>query len=82
MMSAQRPSETGHIRIDGQAPSRSSPESVTRERCDSVIRPASAQATPMTHRSASGKQFVVIAAGGHRVIGAKVGDHVVAFTLP
>jgi quinoprotein glucose dehydrogenase len=36
----------------------------------------------MTYRSASGKQFVVIAAGGHRVIGAKVGDHVVTFTLP
>jgi len=44
--------------------------------------PASAQATPMTYRSASGKQFVVIAAGGHTGIGTKRGDHVVAFTLP
>jgi len=44
--------------------------------------PASAQATPMTYRSASGKQFVVIAAGGHAVMGTKRGDHVVAFTLP
>ena len=44
--------------------------------------PASAQATPMTYRSASGKQFVVIAAGGHGVMGTKLGDHVVAFALP
>jgi quinoprotein glucose dehydrogenase len=44
--------------------------------------PASAQATPMTYRAASGKQFVVIAAGGHSGIGTKMGDHVVAFTLP
>ena len=36
----------------------------------------------MTYRSASGKQFVVIAAGGHTGIGTKRGDHVVAFTLP
>ena len=43
--------------------------------------PASAQATPMTYRSASGKQFVVIAAGGHAVMETKRGDHVVAFTL-
>ena len=45
-------------------------------------RPASAQATPMTYRSASGKQFVVIAAGGHTGFGTERSDHVVAFTLP
>jgi quinoprotein glucose dehydrogenase len=44
--------------------------------------PASAQATPMTYRSKSGKQFVVIAAGGHGVMQTKLGDHVVAFALP
>ena len=44
--------------------------------------PTSAQATPMTYRSASGKQFVVIAAGGHTGFGTKRGDHVVAFALP
>lgn len=43
--------------------------------------PASAQATPMTYRSASGKQFVVIAAGGHAMAETKRGDHVVAFAL-
>jgi quinoprotein glucose dehydrogenase len=44
--------------------------------------PAGAHATPMTYRSASGKQFVVIAAGGHTKMETKRGDHVVAFTLP
>lgn len=44
--------------------------------------PASAQATPMTYWSRSGKQFVVIAAGGHALFETKRGDHVVAFALP
>ncbi|HEV8131995.1 MAG TPA: pyrroloquinoline quinone-dependent dehydrogenase [Acidobacteriota bacterium] len=45
--------------------------------------PASAQATPMTYRARSGgKQFVVIAAGGHGKAGTKLGDYVVAFALP
>jgi quinoprotein glucose dehydrogenase len=44
--------------------------------------PASAQATPMTYRARSGKQFVVIAAGGHSALRTKMGDYVVAFALP
>jgi quinoprotein glucose dehydrogenase len=44
--------------------------------------PASAQATPMTYRTRSGKQFVVIAAGGHSALRNKMGDYVVAFALP
>jgi quinoprotein glucose dehydrogenase len=45
--------------------------------------PASAQATPMTYRLGEhGKQFVVVAAGGHGKIGTKLGDAVVAFALP
>ncbi len=45
--------------------------------------PASAQATPMTYRlRESGKQFVVIAAGGHGKLRTKMGDHVVAYALP
>jgi len=44
--------------------------------------PASAQATPMTYRTQTGKQFVVIAAGGHSSLGTKMGDYVVAFALP
>ena len=45
--------------------------------------PAGGQATPMTYRlRPDGKQFVVIAAGGHGKIGTKLGDSVVAFTVP
>jgi quinoprotein glucose dehydrogenase len=44
--------------------------------------PAGPQATPMTYRlSPGGKQFVVIAAGGHRYMRTKLGDYLVAFTL-
>ena len=43
--------------------------------------PASGQATPMTY-SMKGKQYVVIAAGGHGKLGTKQGDYVMAFTLP
>jgi quinoprotein glucose dehydrogenase len=45
--------------------------------------PAGGQATPMTYRlRPGGKQFVVIAAGGHGRMGTKLGDAVVAFALP
>jgi len=44
--------------------------------------PAGPQATPMTYRlSPEGKQFVVIAAGGHRYMRTKLGDYLVAFSL-
>jgi quinoprotein glucose dehydrogenase len=43
--------------------------------------PAGAQATPMTY-TWKGKQYLVIAAGGHGKLGSKQGDYVVAFTLP
>jgi len=43
--------------------------------------PAGGQATPMTY-VAGGRQFVVIAAGGHHRLGTKFGDAVVAFALP
>lgn len=42
--------------------------------------PASAQAAPMTY-SINGKQFIVIAAGGHGKLQTKSGDYVVAFAL-
>ena len=42
--------------------------------------PAGGQATPMTY-SVNGKQYVVIAAGGHGKLGTKQGDYVVAFSL-
>jgi quinoprotein glucose dehydrogenase len=43
--------------------------------------PAGGQATPMTY-TLNGKQYLVIAAGGHGKLGTKQGDFVVAFTLP
>jgi quinoprotein glucose dehydrogenase len=43
--------------------------------------PAGGQATPMTY-TLNGKQYVVIAAGGHGKLGTKQGDYVMAFTLP
>ncbi len=42
--------------------------------------PASAQATPMTYEI-NGKQYLVIAAGGHGKIGTKQGDYVIAFSI-
>jgi quinoprotein glucose dehydrogenase len=50
----------------------------------SAALPAGAQSTPMTYIW-RGKQYVVIAAGGHgkmKNIGVKMGDSVLAFALP
>jgi PQQ enzyme repeat len=45
--------------------------------------PAGGQATPMSYRlEENGRQFVVIAAGGHGRMGTDIGDSVVAFALP
>ena len=46
--------------------------------------PASGNATPMTYRIGdNGKQYLVIAAGGHpKIAEEKLGDALVAFTLP
>lgn len=44
--------------------------------------PAGGQATPMTYRlHAEGKQYVVIAAGGHGGLETTLGDYLVAFAL-
>jgi len=43
--------------------------------------PAAAQATPMTY-AWKGKQYLVIAAGGHGKLKSKQGDYVIAFALP
>ncbi len=45
------------------------------------VLPAGGQATPMTY-TLNGKQYVVIAAGGHGKLGTKQGDYVMAFALP
>jgi len=45
--------------------------------------PASGHATPMTYRTKKGKQYVVVAAGGHAKISEeKLADALVAFALP
>ncbi|MAC35789.1 MAG: quinoprotein glucose dehydrogenase [Haliea sp.] len=45
--------------------------------------PAGGQATPMSFISQKdGKQYVVIAAGGHEYLQTTIGDYVVAFSLP
>jgi quinoprotein glucose dehydrogenase len=45
--------------------------------------PAGGQATPMTYRlTKNGRQYVVIAAGGHKYLGTKQGDSIVAYALP
>jgi quinoprotein glucose dehydrogenase len=44
--------------------------------------PAGGQATPMTYWGKDGKQYVVIAAGGHGRLGTTLGDYVIAFALP
>jgi len=43
--------------------------------------PFAGHATPLTYRLRNGKQFIVIAAGGH-VFSKKQGDAIVAFSLP
>jgi len=44
--------------------------------------PAGGQATPMTYTDDSGRQIVVIVAGGHGSVGTKPGDYVIAYALP
>ncbi|MBK7947638.1 MAG: pyrroloquinoline quinone-dependent dehydrogenase [Deltaproteobacteria bacterium] len=45
--------------------------------------PAAAHATPMTFQlGPEGRQYVVVAAGGHMLLGSKPGDALVAFALP
>jgi quinoprotein glucose dehydrogenase len=45
--------------------------------------PTSARSTPMTYRGVDGRQYVVIAAGGHGTpIGPPIGDYLIAFALP
>jgi quinoprotein glucose dehydrogenase len=43
--------------------------------------PAGGHATPMTY-AVGGKQYVVIAAGGHPTLGDAIGESVIAFALP
>jgi quinoprotein glucose dehydrogenase len=44
--------------------------------------PAGGQATPMTYLSPTGRQIVVIAAGGHQGMMTRTGDYIMAYALP
>ena len=44
--------------------------------------PAGGQATPMTYLGRDGRQYVVVAAGGHGSLGTRRGDSVIAYALP
>ena len=45
--------------------------------------PAGGQAAPISYVSQrTGRQYIVIAAGGHDMLGTKAGDYVMAFALP
>jgi quinoprotein glucose dehydrogenase len=45
--------------------------------------PAGGQATPITYRSEeSGRQFLLVVAGGHGSLGTRLGDWVIAYALP
>lgn len=46
-----------------------------------VVLPAGGQTTPMTYE-AGGKQYVVIAPGGHHFMETKIGDFITAYALP
>jgi quinoprotein glucose dehydrogenase len=44
--------------------------------------PAGGQATPMTYADSSGRQYLLVTAGGHGSLGTKQGDWVIAYALP
>lgn len=44
--------------------------------------PAGGQATPMTYLSRTGRQMVVVVAGGHGSLGTRAGDAIIAYALP
>ncbi|WP_085936837.1 glucose/quinate/shikimate family membrane-bound PQQ-dependent dehydrogenase [Enhydrobacter aerosaccus] len=45
--------------------------------------PAGAQATPISYRSdKTGRQYLVVVAGGHGSLGTKAGDSIIAYALP
>jgi quinoprotein glucose dehydrogenase len=55
----------------------------TGERLWQGVLPTSARSTPMTYLGRDGRQYVVIAAGGHGTpIGPPIGDYLIAFALP
>ncbi|MEH6515156.1 MAG: pyrroloquinoline quinone-dependent dehydrogenase [Halioglobus sp.] len=56
-------------------------DTMTGEELWSARLPTGGHATPMSYQTESGKQFVVIAAGGHYSFGTPPSDHIMAFAL-
>ena len=46
-----------------------------------TVLPAGGQTTPMTYE-VDGRQYLVIAPGGHHFMETKIGDYVIAYALP
>ncbi|MBI3301256.1 MAG: PQQ-binding-like beta-propeller repeat protein [Deltaproteobacteria bacterium] len=45
--------------------------------------PAGLHAGPITYKlTSNGKQYLVVTPGGHTTLGSKLGDYVIAYTLP
>lgn len=44
--------------------------------------PAGGQSTPMSYQGRDGRQYILVAAGGHGSLGTKRGDSVIAYALP
>jgi quinoprotein glucose dehydrogenase len=44
--------------------------------------PAGGQATPMSYADNTGRQYILVVAGGHGSLGTKQGDWVIAYALP
>jgi quinoprotein glucose dehydrogenase len=58
-------------------------DAATGERIATFELPAGLHAGPISYKSrADGKQFLVIAPGGHVGVGSPLGDHVIAYALP
>jgi quinoprotein glucose dehydrogenase len=58
-------------------------DAATGQRIATFALPAGLHAGPITYRlRPEGKQFLVIAPGGHVGIGSPLGDYVIAYTLP
>ena len=56
-------------------------DTMTGEELWSARLPTGGHATPMSYQSESGKQYVVIAAGGHYSFGTPPSDHIIAFAI-
>jgi glucose dehydrogenase len=58
-------------------------DSVSGERITTFALPAGLHAGPISYKlTADGKQFLVVAPGGHIGVGSPLGDSVIAYTLP